>query len=98
MPAQFGELNGLAASKTVEHVMTASISDRIPDPESVAIGARVASEVIFRTLNSCDVILPEGLSEELEAQFARAKEEDVRAVSEHERRVRAEVIGGELTG
>ncbi|GEM_PF-5400025 len=76
---QHGPINELAAQRAQDIVGVAVLRSE-NDPESVANGARVTSEVFLRTLGSMGIELPESFPETLAAEFTSAYRHDSLAV------------------
>lgn len=93
MPERFEPLNDLAARESVEIVR---VSNRNAVQEDVENGARVTSEVIYRTLGKLGIILPEGFTEALATEFATANVDERRAKVRQEAEIRQQEIGGTL--
>jgi hypothetical protein len=84
MPSQFRDLIELSAPRAVDVVR---VSGGDPDPEAVANGSRITSEVIYRTIGKLGIDLPEGFSEALSVEFDAVQEEERTAMVEHLARV-----------
>lgn len=87
MAVKHEALNELAAEKAVRVVR---MSNPGQDPEAIANGGRVVSEVIHRTLAKLGLDLPEGYRERLDLEFRVAGLEEA-ATADRNRYLRQEM-------
>jgi hypothetical protein len=91
MPNQFEEINEQAAEAAVKLVHIAAPTQ---DPEAVANGGRVVSELFGRTLDRFGIELPDAFSENFAAEVAAASLHDIHTTAEHRRLVAEMESGG----